>query len=595
MRIEDLAIIGDTQTLAVVGKDGGVHWLCLPRFDSQACFSSLLGGKEHGCWTIAPKEVTRVERRYRKDSLVLETDFVTPTGTVRVTDAMPVRGEAPDVVRVVEGLSGSVEVCVELVIRFDYGRTVPWVRKLDVRLCAVAGPNALVLATPAELHGQDLTTVGRLAIHRGDRVPFTLTWYRSHEAPPRSPDPYVSIDETDRTWRKWTARCQGHAPYCDDIARSLLTLKALTYAPTGGVVAAGTTSLPEAIGGVRNWDYRYCWLRDAAFSLYAMLHAGYHEEAAAWRDWLLRAIAGAPKDLQIMYGPAGERYLDERTLDWLPGYEDSRPVRIGNAAATQLQLDVYGEVLDTFHQARRFGVPTDPDSWPLQRAIADWLESSWQQPDEGLWEIRGPRRDFTFSKVMAWVGMDRVVKAVEQHQMEGPVDRWRRAREAICRDVCEKGWDAERNTFTQSYGSRDLDASLLLIPTVGFLKPHDPRVIGTVAAIERELVRDGFVLRYPTSEGPNIDGLRGSEGAFLACSFWLVDAYVLTGRRKEAWRLFERLLAVRNDLGLMSEEYDVQRKRLVGNFPQAFSHVALVNSARALTTDEGAAQLRKET
>jgi GH15 family glucan-1,4-alpha-glucosidase len=568
----------------------------LPRFDSGACLASLLGGREHGCFLVAPRGGTsRVERRYRSDSLVLETDFHTPSGVVRVVDAMPVRGVAPDVVRIVEGVAGTVVVDIELVLRFDYGRTVPWVKRADGRLQAIAGPNAVVVATPAHLHGANLTTVASLTLREGDRMPLVLTWYPSNQPAPESPDPFRSIDDTDRYWREWASRCRFHGEYRDDVVRSLLTIKALTYAPTGGIVAAGTTSLPESLGGERNWDYRYCWLRDAAFSLYALLHAGYSEEAAAWRDWLLRAVAGSPKDLQIVYGPAGERYLDERTLDWLPGYEGARPVRIGNAAVGQLQLDVYGEVLDTLHQARRLGVPPDPDTWPLQRTIAEWLESNWSQPDESLWEMRGGRHDFTFSKIMAWVAMDRVIKAVKHHEMEGPVDRWRRTREEIHRDVCTRAWDADKNAFTQSYGSKLLDASLLLIPAVGFLPAHDRRVMGTLHAIERELMSDGFVARYPTGEGRNVDGMRGVEGAFLACSFWLVDAYVLAGRRREARELFERLLGVRNDLGLLSEEYDPRRRRLVGNFPQAFSHVALVNSARALTCEDGAAQHRRDT
>ena len=476
---------------------------------------------------------------------------------------------------------------MDLVIRFDYGRVVPWVRKDGGRLHAIAGPDALVLHTPIATKGKNLSTIADFRVSAGDRVPFVITWHPSYEPAPHQPDALRSIDQTETWWREWSSRCNEHGPHRAEVVRSLITLKALTYAPTGGIVAAATTSLPEAIGGNRNWDYRYCWLRDATFTLYALLHAGYNEEAVAWREWLLRAVAGAPADLQIMYGPAGERHLEERTMDWLEGYEGSRPVRLGNAAAGQLQLDVYGEVLDTFHQARRMGIAANDAAWDVQRTICEWLEGAWSQPDAGLWEIRGLRRQFTHSKVMAWVAMDRAVKAVEQHAMRGPVERWRAVRDAIHRDVCANAFDADQGSFTQSYEAKTLDASLLLIPAVGFLPPEDTRVRGTIAAIERELVRDGFVLRYPTEEGRGSDGLEGREGAFLACSFWLVDALVLSGRRDEATTLFERLLAVRNEVGLLSEEYDVERKRLVGNFPQAFSHVALVNSARNLASADG--------
>jgi GH15 family glucan-1,4-alpha-glucosidase len=596
MRIEDYAIIGDTQTVAIVGRHGSIDWLSLPRFDSGACFAALLGGPENGRWLLAPRaDITKSSRRYRTDSLVLETEIETSDGVVRIVDCMPLRGRYPDVVRVVEGVSGAVPMHMELVIRFDYGRVLPWVRKGDGRLHAIAGPDALVLATPIATKGKDLTTVAEFTVHAGERVPFVLTWHPSYEDAPEQPDGLAAVQETEAWWRNWSSRCNERGPHRDDVVRSLITLKALTYAPTGGIVAAATTSLPEAVGGSRNWDYRYCWLRDATFTLYALLHAGYKEEAAAWRDWLLRAVAGAPAALQIMYGPAGERHLEERTMDWLAGYEGSRPVRVGNAAAGQLQLDVYGEVLDSLHQARRMGVPPDDSSWDVQRALCEWLESGWSQPDEGLWEIRGARQQFTHSKVMAWVAMDRAVKAVEQHGMHGPVDRWRAVREDIHRDVCTKGFDAELGSFTQAYGSKILDASLLLVPSVGFLPPEDARVQGTIAAVERDLTRDGFVVRYPTCEARGPDGQSGREGAFLACSFWLVDALVLSGRRAEAIQLFERLLAVRNDVGLLSEEYDVDRKRLVGNFPQAFSHVALVNSARSLARQDGPVQHRTRT
>lgn len=582
MEIEGYAVIGDTQSVALVGRDGSIDWLCLPRFDSGACFAALLGGPENGRFALQPCAEARVERRYRGASLLLETLFHTSEGTVRVIDTMPVRGRYPDVVRVVEGVSGAVRMRVELVIRFDYGNVVPWVRRLDGRLHAIAGPDALILATPVETHGKGMSTVAEITVRAGQRIPFVLTWHPSHERIPESAEPFQSIDETERWWREWSSRHRHEGPYRDEVARSLVTLKALTYAPTGGIVAAGTTSLPEAIGGERNWDYRYCWLRDATFTLYALMHAGYTTEASAWRDWLLRAVAGDPAKLQIVYGPAGERRLDERTLEWLPGYEASRPVRIGNLAAGQLQLDVYGEVLDTLYQARRMGIPSDADAWSLQRVIGEWLESSWMQPDEGLWEARSQPRQFVHSKVMVWAGLDRLVRAVELEGLEGPVDRWRRARAEIHAEVCEKGFDASLGSFTQWYGSKSLDASLLLLPVVGFLPPHDPRVQGTIAAIERTLMHDGFVRRYSTTEGENIDGLRGREGAFIACSFWLVDALVMSGRHEDARKLFERVIAVANDVGLLSEEYDLERKRLVGNFPQAFSHVAVVNAARSL-------------
>lgn len=595
-RLEDYAVIGDTQAMALVGRSGSIDWLCLPRFDSGACFAALLGTPRHGRWLLAPAgAVQKIERRYRESSLVLETTFHTSEGAVRVVDAMPLRDRNPDVVRLVEGISGTVRMRLELVIRFDYGHIVPWVQTIDGRLRAIAGPDALVLTTPVRTHGEEMATVAELDVHAGEAVPFALTWYPSHERVPEPVDVGRAIDDTDRYWRAWSSRCRDRGRYREDIVRSLIALKALTYAPTGGIVAAGTTSLPESLGGVRNWDYRYCWLRDATFTLYALMHGGYREEASAWRDWLLRAVAGDPSKLQIMYGASGERRLDERTLEWLPGYEGSRPVRIGNAAAGQLQLDVYGEVLDAFHQARRLGIPPDPASWRLQTAICDWLESSWNQPDEGLWEIRGPRRDFTHSKVMAWVAMDRAVKAVEHFGMEGPVDRWREVRAAIHADVCRRGYDAQLGTFTEAYGSKRLDASLLLMPSVGFLPASDPRVRATIAAIEKTLLHDGFVMRYLTSEGQSSDGLPGREGAFLACSFWLADAYVLSGREAEAAALFERLLALRNDVGLLSEEYDVRRRRLVGNFPQAFSHVALINTARSLGGGPGPVQSRNAT
>lgn len=596
MRIEDYAIIGDTQTIALVGIDGSIDWLCLPRFDSGACFAALLGDASHGRWQIAPaRGARRRSRRYRGPTLVLETETETPGGVVRVVDCMPVRGRYPDVVRVVEGVSGSVAMRSELVVRFDYGSVVPWVRRIDGRLHAIGGPDALVLNTPVPTRGERFTTVAEFTVRAGDRVPFVLTWHPSHEPLPETAEAFSAVDDTEAWWRAWASHYEADGPYRDIALRSLITLKALTYAPTGGIVAAATTSLPEAIGGSRNWDYRYCWLRDATLTLYALLVAGFRDEASAWRDWLLRAVAGDPSKLQILYSVVGERRIDERTVEWLPGYEGSRPVRIGNAASTQLQLDVYGEVLDAFHQSRRMGNAPDPASWALQRAICESLEQSWDLPDEGIWEIRGPRRPFTYSKVMAWVALDRAIKAVEQHGMDGPTDRWSRVRDEIHRDVCRRGYDAELGCFTQSYGSKVLDATLLRIPTVGFLPIGDARVQRTIAAIERTLMKDGFVERYPTTEGENLDGIRGREAAFLACSFWLVDAYVLSGRQEDAVRLFERLVSVRNDVGLLSEEYDVGRRRLVGNFPQAFSHVALVNSARNLDRAGGPAHHRTST
>jgi GH15 family glucan-1,4-alpha-glucosidase len=596
MEIEGYAVIGDTHSLALVGRDGSIDWLCLPRFDSGACFAALLGGPKHGRFALRPLAESRVQRRYRGDSLVLETELSSSEGTVRIVDAMPPRARHPEVVRVVEGVSGAVRMRLDLVIRFDYGHVVPWVRKVDGRLGAIAGADALVFATPVETRGEALTTVADFTVRAGDRVPFVLTWHPSHERPPPSVDAFRAIDETTAWWHAWASRHRVGGPYREAVVRSLVTLKALTYAPTGGIVAAGTTSLPETVGGARNWDYRYCWLRDATFTLYALMHAGYTAEAAAWRDWLLRAVAGDPGTLQTVYGPAGERRLEELPLDWLPGYEGSLPVRVGNRASRQLQLDVYGEVLDALHQARRLGLQSDEDAWSLQRVIGDWLESRWKDADHGLWEVRGPPRQFVHSKVMAWTGLDRLVKAVERQGLAGPVDRWRRARAEIHDEVCRHGFDAQLGSFTQSYGSKRLDASLLLLPSLGFLPLDDPRIRGTIAAIERQLVHEGFVLRYTTSDtDENVDGLPGREGAFIACSFWMVDALSLTGRHDDARAMFERVLSIRNDVGLLSEEYDIERRRLVGNFPQAFSHVGVVNAARLLGSTAGASHHRSST
>ncbi|PZS17473.1 MAG: glucoamylase [Acidimicrobiales bacterium] len=606
MRIEDYAVIGDTHTAALVGRDGCIDWLCLPRFDSPACFARLLGDQRHGYWRLSPASpIKACRRRYRENSLVLETELDTDEGTVRLVDCMPLRQSYPEVARMVEGVSGTVPMRMELAARYDYGSVVPWVRRLDGMTTLVAGPEALCLWAPVDTHGADcgetgaqdgpngpggtvMATVADFTVSVGQQVPFMLAWYPSHEDLPRPIDGRFIIEDTDRWWRAWSERCTYQGEWRDAVQRSLITLKALTYAPTGGIVAAATTSLPEALGGVRNWDYRYCWLRDATLTLNALMVAGYDEEAAAWRDWLLRAVAGDPSQLQIMYGPAGERRLDEWEVGWLPGYEEAKPVRVGNAASGQYQLDVYGEVMDALDLARQVGIDPKGPAWDLQRVLVEFLETGWRQPDDGIWEVRGPRRHFTHSKVMAWVALDRAVRGIEQFALVGPVDKWKALRQEIHDEVCAKGWDAERGTFTQYYGSKALDASLLMIPLVGFLEPHDERVRGTVEAIEADLCRDGFVLRYdPEARGPEagdgVDGLPGREGAFLACSFWLADNLALIGRHQDALDLFERLLGVRNDVGLLSEEYDASAGRLVGNFPQAFSHISLVNSARNLS------------
>ncbi|MFJ8131611.1 glycoside hydrolase family 15 protein [Streptomyces hydrogenans] len=590
-RIEDYALIGDMQTAALVCRDGSVDWLCLPRFDSHAVFAGLLGTEEHGFWRVGPAGPDDAEpapadrRRYRGDSLILESEWDTPRGTVRVTDFMPPRDGAPQLIRIVEGVSGRVRMRSALRMRFSYGRIVPWVHKVGERTVAVAGPDSVWFDTDAETHGEDLTTYSEFTVTPGDRITFTLSWQPSHKEPPALPDPEGSLEATVGFWRDWVEHCTYHGPYREAVVRSLITLKALTYAPTGGIVAAPTTSLPEEIGGVRNWDYRYTWLRDAAITLSSMLRTGYREEARAWRDWLLRAVAGDPENLQIMYGIAGERELGEAELDWLPGYENSGPVRVGNGAANQLQLDVYGEVTEALHLAHMTGLSRNDYASLLQLKLIAYLEKNWDQPDEGIWEVRGPRRHFTHSKVMAWVAVDRTIKLIESGDADGPLERWRELRDEIHRDVCEKGYDKERNTFTQSYGSKELDASLLLIPQMGFLPPDDKRVIGTIEAIQRELsTEDGFVLRYPTAgEEAGVDGLEGDEGAFLACSFWLADDLAMIGRVDEARTLFEKLLSLRNDLGLLAEEWDPRLQRQVGNFPQAFSHVPLIDTALRLT------------
>jgi GH15 family glucan-1,4-alpha-glucosidase len=585
--IEDYGLIGDLQTAALVSRQGCIDWLCFPRFDSGACFAALLGTEENGRWSLAPQApVTRTGRRYRDDTLVLETELETAEGVVRLIDFMPPRGEAPDVVRIVEGVSGTVAMRMSLSIRFDYGWVIPWVRRREDGILAVAGPDALFLATPVELVGRNFHTVAEFEVREGDRVPFVLTWYPSHHAPPQRVDAEQALADTESFWREWVTDCTHVGRFREPLVRSLITLKALTYAPTGGIVAAPTTSLPEALGGVRNWDYRYCWLRDATLTLLALVRAGYEEEARAWRNWLLRAIAGLPDQLQIMYGLGGERRLSELELHWLGGYEGARPVRTGNAASKQLQLDVYGEVADALYHARVAGLPASAEAWALNRKLLEWLEDGWREPDEGIWEVRGPRRHFTHSKVMAWVAFDRAVRSVEEYGREGPLARWKAIRDEIHDEVCREGFDTELGAFTQSYGLPRLDASVLMMPLVGFLPANDDRVVGTVAAIERELVRDGFVERYRADDdNVDVDGLPPGEGTFLPCSFWLAQVYALQGRLDEAEALFARLLGLRNDLGLLSEEYDVAAGRLVGNFPQAFTHLALVDAA--LTLDEG--------
>jgi GH15 family glucan-1,4-alpha-glucosidase len=588
-RIEDYALIGDTQTAALIGKDGSIDWMCMPRFDSEACFAALLGDERHGRWRLAPVGAARaVRRRYLPGTLVLETETEVDGGAVRVIDFMPPRDTTPDVARIIEGVRGQVRVRMELVIRFESGAIVPWVRRLaGGDLLAVAGPDALLLHTPVETHGEGLKTVAEWTLAEGQRVPFILTWFPSHQrVPPPALDAEQQLAETLDYWREWSSLCTYRGPYRDEVDGSLRVLKALTYAPTGAIVAAPTTSLPEKLGGARNWDYRYAWLRDSTFTLYALLLGGHREEAEAWREWLLRAVAGDTANLQIMYGVGGERRLPEREASWLPGYEGSRPVRMGNRASEQLQLDVYGEVIDTLYQATRAGVPPSEWAWRLQRAILDSLEGKWREPDEGIWEVRGPRRHFTHSKMMAWVAFDRAVRFVEEFPVghDGPVARWRALRDQIHAEVCARGWNPQLQSFVQEYGGSDLDASLLMMPLVGFLPARDERVRGTVAAIERHLMRDGLVWRYATRE--ELDGLPPGEGTFLACSFWLADNHALAGRFDAARALFERLLALRNDVGLLAEEIDPRTGRHLGNFPQALSHLGLVNSACNLTNHQ---------
>jgi len=586
-KIEDYAFLSDTQTGALVSRDGCVDWLCFPRFDSPACFASLLGEKKNGHWRFFPEDkIEKTRRRYRGDTLILETEIETKSGAVRLIDFMPPRGENPDIIRIVEGLGGKVSMHMELIIRFDYGQIVPWVRKCHGGLEAIAGPDGLILRTPIETYGKDLTTVAALTVAKGDRVPFVLTWFASHAEPPRKVNAEHALRDTEEYWRDWSSQFQSKGEWRDAVMRSLITLKGLTYAPTGGLVAALTTSLPEQIGGVRNWDYRFCWLRDAALILLALLRSGYREEAKSWRQWLLRAIAGSPEQMQAIYGVRGERRLEEFEIPWLSGYENSKPVRIGNAASNQFQLDVYGEILAAIWQADRAGLKLEDPDWALIVQLMKFLESNWQKPDEGIWEVRGGRKQFTHSKMMAWVAFDRAIKLVEECDCAADkhLERWQKIRDQIHAEVCERGYNVDKKAFTQFYGSDALDASLLLMPVAGFLPATDERVRGTIEAIERELMQDGFVIRYRTEE-ENVDGLPGREGAFLPCSFWLADCLHLIGRKKEARELFERLLNLRNDLGLLSEEYDPREKRQLGNFPQAFSHVALI-SAAAILGDE---------
>jgi len=576
--LEDYALLGDTQTAALVGIDGSIDWMCAPRFDSGAFFAALLGDEMNGRWRIGAKGVARAtSRRYLDGTLVLETEWRTPTGVARVTDFMPPRTTHPDLVRLVHGIEGRVEMEMDLVIRFDYGRLVPWARRVGGDMTYVSGPDSIVLRTDQDVHGEDARTRSAFVVEAGQYASFVLAWSPSNGPPIEPVHAGGALETTIEWWRAWTGRLRYEGQWRDEVRKSLMILKALTYEPTGGMVAAPTTSLPEQLGGVRNWDYRYCWLRDAAFTLWALHIGGYEDEERDWRNWLLRAAAGDPAQLQVLYGLQGESRLTEVTLDWLDGYEGSRPVRIGNAAADQFQLDVYGETLDALHLARQFGLDHDENAWALERHLVDFVVEHWQDVDQGLWEMRGPRRHFTHSKVMAWVGLDRAVRAVEKHGLDGSVDKWRSARDAIKAEVLEKGFSKERNAFVQSYDTSELDASLLMIPLVHFLPATDPRMRGTVEAIMRELMPDGLVQRYRTEECD--DGLPPGEGTFLACTFWLVDNLALQGRIEEATEIFERLLALRNDVGLLAEEWDHRHGRLVGNFPQALTHVGLVNSA----------------
>jgi GH15 family glucan-1,4-alpha-glucosidase len=589
LSIERYALIGDCHTAALVGNDGSMDWLCFPRFDSAACFAALLGGPEHGRWLLAPADSPRsVSRRYRDGSVVLETDFETAQGSVRIIDFMPLSDHRWDVVRIVEGLSGRVSMRMELVVRFDYGSIVPWVRRSQDVLLITAGPDTLQLSSSVELQGENMKTVAEFSIAAGQRESFVMNYRPSHRPMIEAVEPQSALEQTERFWNEWSGRCRYRGRWSGAVTRSLITLKTLTYKPSGGMVAAPTTSLPEQPGSTRNWDYRYCWLRDATFTLNSLLLTGYEEEAAAWQDWLLRAIAGSPDDVQTLYGVTGVRRLDEYSVPWLPGYEKSTPVRVGNAAFKQFQLDVYGEVMDTLHLARAADMQPHPQAWPLQVAMLKFLASHWQQADEGIWEVRGPRRHFTHSKVMVWVAFDRAIKDAQQYAFEAPLSEWQAVRDEIHHDVCKRGFNSALNSFVQSYETAYLDSSLLLIPQVGFLPPDDTRVIGTVEAVQRHLLRDGLVLRYSTET--NVDDLPPGEGTFLPCSFWLADALLLIGRRQEAENLFERLLSLGNDVGLFAEEYEPRSQRMLGNFPQALTHMALVNTARLLSMPAQEAQ-----
>ena len=584
LRIEDYALIGDCETAALVGNDGSIDWLCFPRFDSGACFASLLGTAENGRWLIAPADpVRRVQRKYRDGTLVLETEFETADGAATVIDFMPPRKNgAPIVARIVVGKRGAVKMRMDLAIRFDYGSAVPWVRKMPDHhgIRATAGPDTLYLRSPVPLKGKNLHTLAEFTVKEGERVPFTITWHPTYRHEPVEPDAEAALSRCETWWRAWSARCSTQGEWREAVLRSLITLKALTYAPTGGIVAAATTSLPEEIGGVRNWDYRYCWIRDASFALRAFMNGGYIDEARAWRRWLVDAVAGKPAELQIMYGLAGERRLTELELPWLEGYEKSKPVRIGNGAYNQRQLDVYGEIMGSLYLAHKLGLPPRAHAWRIQRAILDFLDTAWRDPDEGIWEVRGPRRHFTHSKVMAWVAFDRAVKTIEEFGQPGDANRWRHARDEVRAQVMAEGFNASLNAFTQSYGSTDPDASLLVLPLVGFIPADDPKMIGTTKLVRERLVHEGFVSRYPTTSG--VDGLAGGEGAFLICTYWLADNLALQGDISGAREIFERLLDLRNDVGLLSEEYDTVNRRFLGNFPQAFSHVGLINTAKRL-------------
>ena len=591
-RIEDYAMIGDLRTAALVGRDGSIDWLCWPRFDSEACFAALLGKPEHGRWHIAPKSGSaRVKRRYRPNTLILETRFETNEGAATLIDFMP--PQSSQLIRIIKGEKGKLTFCNELILRFSYGAIVPWVTRIDdVTIRGIAGPDMVVLRTPVRLRGENFKTVGEFTVAAGEEVPFALSHAESHEDLPEPVDIWKQLNTTERFWTDWAGRNKIQGPWNEAVTRSLVVLKSLTYAPTGGMAAAPTTSLPEFIGGPRNWDYRFCWLRDATLTLLSLMNAGYYDEAQMWREWLLRAAAGSPRQIQIMYGLRGERRLTEWQLPWLPGYENSQPVRVGNAAHTQRQLDIFGEVMDALHQARQGGLGANEAGWAMQREFLLHLARIWHEPDEGLWEVRSGREHFTYSKVMAWLAFDRAIRSAERFKLPGPIEQWRETRERIHTDVCTRGFDADLGSFVRAYGSKELDASLLLLPAIGFLPPNDPRIVATVAAIERRLLVKGLVLRYDSATAR--DGLPAGEGVFLACSFWLADAYLMLGRREDALRLFNYLLSLRNDVGLLSEEYDPRSGRLVGNFPQAFSHLALVNTASNLAHYQKPAEQRAE-